>query len=117
MSMSWIYRTIDNCKISHVLFVVALSLFLTHFLDYSKWNSTLGGQLGHILFIVIFFLFFFSRDQVRNLNNPFKFELGVFAITPFLTYISHIYIWRITYGNKTVFVLFDNGYFLCFLYL
>lgn len=58
MSMSWIYRTIDNCKISHVLFVVALSLFLTHFLDYSKWNSTLGGQLGHILFIVIFFLFF-----------------------------------------------------------
>ena len=93
MSMSWKYRTIDKCKMSHVLLIVALSLFLTHFLDYSKWNSTLGGQLGHVLFVVIFFLFFFSRNKIRNLKNPFKFELGVFAITPFLTYISQIYIY------------------------
>ena len=91
--MSWKYKTIDKCKMSHVLLIVALSLFLTHFLDYSKWNFTLGGQLGHVLFIVIFFLFFLSRDKIRNLKNPFKFELGVFAITPFLTYISQIYIY------------------------
>lgn len=39
------------------------------------------------------FLVFFSRNKIRNLKNPFKFELGVFAITPFLTYISQIYIY------------------------
>ena len=93
MSMSWKYRIIDKCKMSHVLLIVALSMFLTHFIDYSKWNYTLGGQLEYALFVVIFLLFFFSRDKIRNLKNPFKFELGVFAITPFLTYISQIYIY------------------------
>lgn len=91
--MSRQYRTIEKCNRIHVFLIVALALFLTNFLDYSRWNSTLGGQLRHVLFVCIFLFAILSKDKIKNIKNPFKFELGVFAITPFLTYFSQIYIY------------------------
>lgn len=86
-----IYTT--KCNKLHIFLIVALCLYLTRFLDYSGWNFTLGGRLGHILYLMLIVIVWFKRNKIKIGNNPFSFELGVFMVTPFLTCFSQLFIY------------------------
>lgn len=86
-------RTIKKCNKVYVAILVALGLYLTNFLDYSKWNPTLGGQLGYFIFLGMIGLVLIKRKKIKKINNPFSFELCVFIISPFLTYFSQLFIY------------------------
>lgn len=77
----------------HVFLIVALCLYLTKFIDYSGWNPTLAGQLSYFLYAAIIVIVCVKKNKIKIGNNPFSFELGVFMITPFLTYFSQLFIY------------------------
>lgn len=92
----------------HIILLVALVLFITKFLDYSRWDETLGGQIGYFIYFGIFVFAYRMRKKLNGFNNPFTFELAVFAITPFLTYISQMLI----YGGSLAYI---KSYVYCFI--
>ena len=104
-----------KCNKLHVFLILALCLYLTRFMDYSGWNFTLSGQLSYLLYALIIVIAWLKRNKIRIGNNPFSFELGVFMVTPFLTYFSQLSIYGgsifviksyIYHGIVAVFYLF-----------
>lgn len=81
---------------THVILLIALALFVTKFIDYSKWDPTLGGQMSYFVFWTIFIMAFTKRNKLKGLKNPFSFELAVFAISPFFTFFSQM----VLYGES-----------------
>lgn len=92
----------------HIILLVALVLFVTNFLDYSQWNPTIGGQLSYFVFFGIFVLAFWKRKKLLKFKNPFSFELSVFAISPFFTFVSQMLI----YGESFSAI---KSYIYCFI--
>ena len=107
-------RTIKKSNKIHIAILVALALYLTNFLDYSKWNPTIGGQLGHFIYLGMIGLVLINRKKIKRLKNPFSFEILVFSVSPFFTYFSQLLI----YGESlSVFKLYIYNGIVAIFYL